>query len=59
MVKILKLKFGHYFETDAYLRFDNLWNYNFSHIIQFFSDRVPNSDFDNFLTYKVVEEEAD
>ena len=26
---------------DAYLRFDNLWKYNFSHIIQFFSGNVP------------------
>ena len=28
LVKILKLKFGQYFKADAYLRFDNLWNYN-------------------------------
>ena len=28
LVKILKLKFGQYFEADAYLRFDNLWKYN-------------------------------
>ena len=25
LVKILKLKFGQYFEADAYLRFDNIW----------------------------------
>ena len=25
VVKILKLKFGQYFEADAYLRFDNIW----------------------------------
>ena len=28
LVKILKLKFGQYFEADAYLRFDNIWKYN-------------------------------
>ena len=27
-VKILKLKFGQYFEAGAVLRFDNLWKYN-------------------------------
>ena len=25
LVKILKLKFGQYFEAGAYLRFDNFW----------------------------------
>ena len=28
LVKILKLKFGQYFEAGAYLRFDNFWKYN-------------------------------
>ena len=28
LVKILKLKFGQYFEGGAYLRFDNFWKYN-------------------------------
>ena len=28
LVKILKQKFGQYFEADAYLRFDNIWKYN-------------------------------
>ena len=28
LVKILKLKFGQYFEAGAYLRFDKFWKYN-------------------------------
>ena len=49
MVKILKLKFGQYFEAGAYLRFDNFYRTRVRSLVMLVSDSLPHSCLVNLI----------
>jgi len=49
LVKILKLKFGQYFEAGAYLRFDNFYRTRVRSLVMLVSDSLPHSCLVNLI----------